>query len=99
MIVIKDELLNADPNLAEAVYQAFVQAKEKFLQRLNSGSDLSKEDAALADRRSLVGEDPLPYGVEPNRKALEAVIQMGVDQHILKQKVRPEELFAKTSGS
>ena len=35
---------------------------------------LADDAQALAQRRSLVGDDPLPYGLARNRKALEAVI-------------------------
>lgn len=95
MIVIKDELLNADPSLAGKVYQAFDEAKQAFLKRLDSGESLSGEDEAVSKRRALVGSDPLPYGIEPNRKALETIIQFAADQHILSRVVKPEEIFTK----
>jgi NMT1/THI5 like protein len=94
MIVIKDSLLGEDASLARRVYTAFDQAKQQFLQRLDSGQPLSGEDEALSKRRNLVGADPLPYGIDPNRKALEAIIQYAQDQHILSQKVSPEAIFA-----
>jgi 4,5-dihydroxyphthalate decarboxylase len=96
MIVIKDELLDRDVSLAERVYDAFDQAKQRFLPRLSSGEPLSGEDEALAKRRTLVGDDPIPYGVEPNRKALQAVVQYAFDQHILSRPVPPEAMFAPT---
>ena len=65
-----------------------------FLRRLDSGGDgLSGEDEALAKRRSLVGDDPLPYGIQPNRPALEAIIRFAQDQHILSKAIAPEEMF------
>jgi 4,5-dihydroxyphthalate decarboxylase len=93
-VVVKDELLQADPTLAPRLFDAFKAAKEAFLQRLRSGAGLSAEEQALAQRRSLVGDDPLPYGLERNRKALEAVIRFAHDQHILPRRVSPEEVFA-----
>jgi 4,5-dihydroxyphthalate decarboxylase len=94
LIVVKDTLLQADPRLASKLYAAFDQAKQQFLQRLDSGAELKGEDEALAKRRSLVGADPIPYGIEPNRKALEAIVQFAVDQHILSKPIAPEEMFA-----
>ena len=44
--------------------------------------------------RDIVGDDPYPYGIKANVKALEALIQFAVDQHIIPGKVSPEELFA-----
>jgi 4,5-dihydroxyphthalate decarboxylase len=93
-VVVKDSLLQADPTLAPRLFNAFQEAKAAFLQRLSSGAELSSEDQALAQRRSLVGDDPLPNGLARNRKALEAVIQFAHDQKILPRKVSPEEMFA-----
>jgi 4,5-dihydroxyphthalate decarboxylase len=93
MVVIKDALLEQDGSLAGRVYDAFDQAKQMFLRRLDSGQALSGEDEALAKRRSLVGNDPVPYGIQPNRPALEAIIRFAQDQHILSKAVAPEEIF------
>jgi len=93
-VVVKDSLLEADPTLAPRLFNAFKEAKAAFLQRLSSGTELSSEEQALAQRRSLVGDDPLPYGLARNRKAIEAVIQFARDQKILPRQVSPEEMFA-----
>ena len=93
-VVVKDALLQADPTLAPRLFNAFKEAKAVFLQQLSSGAELSGEDQVLAQRRSLVGDDPLPYGLAPNRKVLEAVIQFAQDQKILSRPVSPEEVFA-----
>src|ERR671937_235974 len=93
-VVVKDSLLQADPTLAPRLFTAFQEAKAAFLQRLSSGAELSGEAQILAQRRSLVGHDPLPYGLARNRKAIEAVIQFAQDQKILPRKVSPEEMFA-----
>jgi len=37
--------------------------------------------------------DPLPYGVEPNRQMLEAVIRQSAEQGIIAQPLSVEELF------
>jgi len=93
-VVVKDSLLQADPTLAPRLFTAFKEAKTAFLQQLHSGATLSGEAQALAQRRSLVGDDPLPYGLARNRKAIEAVIQFARDQKILPRHVSPEEMFA-----
>jgi 4,5-dihydroxyphthalate decarboxylase len=96
-VVVKDSLLQADPTLAPRLFEAFKAAKTAFLQRLRSGAELTGEEQALAQRRSLVGEDPLPYGLARNRKALEAVIRFAHDQKILPRPVAPEEVFARNT--
>ena len=37
--------------------------------------------------------DPFPFGIEPNRKALEAITQFAVDQKMVPRKFSVEELF------
>lgn len=93
-VVVKDALLQADPTLAPRLFKAFKEAKAAFLQQLNSGTALSGEAQTLAQRRSVVGEDPLPYGMARNRNAIAAVIQFAYDQQILPRQVSPEEVFA-----
>ena len=93
-VVVKDSLLQADPTLAPRLFNAFKEAKAVFLQQLRSGRELSSEAQTLAQRRSLVGEDPLPYGMARNRKTIAAVIQFARDQKILPRQVSPEEMFA-----
>jgi 4,5-dihydroxyphthalate decarboxylase len=92
-VVVKDTLLQADPTLAPRLFTAFKEAKAAFLRRLSSGAELSGDEQALAQRRSLVGDDPLPYGLARNRPALEAVIRFAHDQQILPRLVSPEEMF------
>jgi 4,5-dihydroxyphthalate decarboxylase len=96
-VVVKDSLLQADPSLAPRLFNAFKEAKAALLQRLSSGAELSAEEQALAQRRSLVGDDPLPYGLGRNRKTMEAVIRFAQDQKILPRKVSPEEMFAQNT--
>jgi len=93
-VVVKDSLLQADPTLAPRLFNAFKEAKAAFLQQLSAGTALSGEAQALAQRRSLVGDDPLPYGLARNRKTIEAVIQFAQSQQILPRQVSPEEIFA-----
>jgi 4,5-dihydroxyphthalate decarboxylase len=96
-VVVKDALVQADPSLAPRLYAAFKEAKAAFLQQLDAGANLSGEAQALAQRRSLVGDDPLPYGLARNRKTIEAVIKLAHDQKILPRLVQPEEMFVSTT--
>jgi len=93
MIVIKNSVLQANPGVADEIYNAFKASKEAFLGKLNSGGELAPEAQTLAASRDLVGADPVPYGVEANRKALEAIIKFAADQKIISGSVSPEEIF------
>jgi 4,5-dihydroxyphthalate decarboxylase len=96
-VVVKDSLLRDDPSLAPRLFGALADAKAMFLRTLASGAELSGDAQALARRRSIVGDDPLPYGLARNEKAMEAVIQFAVDQKILPRRVTPEEMFAQNT--
>jgi 4,5-dihydroxyphthalate decarboxylase len=93
-IVVKDALLQSDPSLAPRLFNGFEAAKAQFLKELSSSSELSAEAQVLAKRRSVVGNDPLPNGLERNRKALEAIICFALEQKILPRTIKPEEMFA-----
>src|SRR5262245_15431924 len=98
-VVIRDALLRDDPTLGPRLFAAFTEAKRALLRQLASGAPLSGDAQALAQRRSVVGDDPLPYGLAPNRKAIEAIIGFARDQKILSEKVEPEEVFARNTLS
>jgi 4,5-dihydroxyphthalate decarboxylase len=93
-VVVKDALLQSDPSLGPRLFAGFEAAKAQFIKQLGSGAELPAEAQALAKRRSLVGDDPLPNGLERNRKALEAIIRFAHEQKILPRTIKPEEMFA-----
>lgn len=94
-VVVKDELLAANPELAPDLFHAFADAKRIYLHRLRNGEILEPSATdKLFTRVMEVTGDPLPYGIEPNRKALEAVIQHSVEQGIISRPFSVEELFA-----
>ena len=93
-VVVKDTVLQSDPSLALRLFAGFEAAKAQFLKKLSEGSELPPDAAVLAKRRSIVGDDPLPNGLERNRKALEAIIRFAHEQKILPRVIKPEEMFA-----
>ena len=92
-VVIKDSLLQSDPALGPRVFSAFKDAKGALLKQLAGGGELSGEAQTLAQRRKVVGDDPLPYGLAKNRRAMEAIIRFALDQKILPRAVEPEAMF------
>ena len=95
-IVVKDELLNAHPDLAADLFNVFVEAKRPYVERLKADqiATPSKTDHTYKRVMDITGADPLPYGVEPNRKMIEGVIQYAVEQEILSASFTMEDLFA-----
>ena len=96
-VVVKDSVLAENPGIAAALFRAFVQAKQPFLDKIASGAELSEEEKALADRRELVGADPVPYGIEANLPTLQAIVGFAREQHILSADLAPKDMFAPNS--
>lgn len=93
VVVIKSSVLEAEPWVAEELFTAFKAAKNAYLTHLQAGKDLSPADENLVSVSRVVGSDPFPFGIEPNRKTLETMIQFAVDQEVIPKAVSPEELF------
>ncbi len=92
-IVIKDSVLESEPDVAASLFNAFKSSKQVYLDKLAAGTDLGDADQAVVQLQGVVG-DPVPYGVEANRRAIEAVIDFNVAQKIIPNKVSIEEVFA-----
>jgi 4,5-dihydroxyphthalate decarboxylase len=95
-LVVRDEVLAAEPGLARALLEGFVAAKSAYLARLDAASDLGPADEAVRRRRAVVG-DPFPFGVEANRPALDAIVRYAVEQQVIPAALRPEQLFAQSA--
>ena len=100
-VVVKDELLAAHPGLAEDIFNAFTQAKRLYVEGLRSGqmAPLTKTDERYKRVMEITGADPLPYGIDPNRKMIETVLQYATEQKILARPLAIEELFVPISAT
>jgi len=85
-VVVKNDILEAHPDLAADLFNVFVEAKKPYLE--------NPTDPTHQRVIEITGRDPLPYGVEPNRQMIEAVIQYAQEQEILTRPFSMEELFA-----
>jgi 4,5-dihydroxyphthalate decarboxylase len=92
-LVVKNELLEANPWLASELYDMFKASRKNYLaQPLPSDPPTSQEKIMLAGR-PIVGDNMLPYGVEANRKVIETFIDFNVDQKVIPQRVSVDEVF------
>ena len=97
-VVIKDELLAAHPDLAADVFNAFAQAKRRYVERLKAGKIETPGEADEVHRRVMeITGDPLPYGIAPNRKVIDELIGHALTQGIITRPVAAEELFARST--
>jgi 4,5-dihydroxyphthalate decarboxylase len=99
-VVVKDDLLTVHPDLAPEVFNAFAEAKRLYVQRLKSGQIEKPSAVDEVHRRVMaITGDPLPYGIAPNRKVLEELLQHALAQGIITRPVTVEELFARNTYS
>ena len=92
-VVVRDTVLQEQPELAGAIFQSFRAAKEEALGRMRGGAELTPQERTLQNLTTVVGPDPLPYGVANNRNALAFAIQIAHEQGIIADQPSVEELF------
>ena len=93
MVVVKNEALDSNSDLAHELCSTFQAAKSLYMERLNSGDADTPADRALLNMAEIVGDDPIPFGVETSRATLEAFVRFNVDQKVIPESVAVEELF------
>jgi 4,5-dihydroxyphthalate decarboxylase len=93
-VVVKDALLAEHPGLAADLFEAFAEARRRYIERLAGGGITapSADDTFFKRVMDITG-DPLPYGLEPNRRMLETIVQYAHEQGIIARPVSVEELF------
>ena len=93
-IVVKNAVLDAHPEVAQTLFQAFKASKDAYLASLDAKTDLEPFDETALALAEIVG-DPYPFGVAPNRKALETVIDFAADQGVIADRFAVDDLFAR----
>jgi 4,5-dihydroxyphthalate decarboxylase len=101
LVAVRRSLIEASPEIPQTLYDAFVKARDSGYRRLNEMANaatlplmLPWLQNELVDTRSALGDDFWPYGLEKNRKCLEALCRHSHDQGLSARKVGPDELFA-----
>ena len=99
LMVVKNELLEAHPDLGPKIFDAFARAKRLYVERLAAGGIANPTPIDELHKRvmDITGKDPLPYGIGPNRQALEEVITSALEQKVITQSVTAEELFPRNT--
>mgnify|MGYP001465891957 FL=1 len=96
LIVIRDNVIKEHPGVDVAIFNAFAEAKNIYLERLRTGEieNPTSVDELHLRMMELMG-DPLPYGIEPNHAVLENLLTNAKAQKILRQPIEIESVFAK----
>lgn len=100
LIVVRDDVLARHPRLAQELFEAFAESRARYLQELGRGAiEKPGELDELYARLLASGDDPLPYGLEPNRAVLQELVRHALAQKILTKPVELESLFAESTLS
>ncbi len=100
-VVIRRDVYEKNRWIARAMMTAFEQAKAIAVKGYNAADMFFNAPTmvpwfvGLRERnRALMGDDYWPYGLERNRKALEACLRHNQEQGLIKRSHKLEELFA-----
>ena len=91
-VVVRNELLGSHPDVARTLMRAFTEAKARYLAQLVAAPAANAEDMFFRRVGEVIG-DPLPYGIEPNRRMIQAVIDQALEQGILTRPTTVDALF------
>lgn len=98
-VVVRRDVYANNPWVAQSLYKAFTEAKARAYALYNQTAALPAMVpwlvAEIEQTRREMGEDWWPYGLEPNRKALETFLRYHHEQGLSKRRFQPEELFAR----
>jgi len=102
VIAIKAATFDRNPWIAMNLFKAFEEAKANSLKQLASGVTsrlpIPWFHHAAVEAGRILGDDLWPYGIEPNRRTLEAFLLYCHEQGVTKCKVQIEELFPPEVG-
>jgi 4,5-dihydroxyphthalate decarboxylase len=102
LVAIKKDIYERYPFVASSLYDAFVESKKIALKHMYNLRALRYMTPFLMrdidEIHEIFNGDPWPYGVEKNRKTLEALVTYLVDQHLIAAPVKVVDLFVPTYG-
>jgi len=92
-IVVKDEILKANPWIAQSLYDAFSKVKALWLTKLRSGEANAASDKKYRALSKIVGDDPLPFGMKLNLPTIQALEDTAFKQKLTPRRMPIEEIF------
>ena len=97
LVAIRKDVYERNPFIGKSLYDAFDAAKNHALGKMRYTGALRYMLPWLPDDldeiNDVFGGDPWPYGIEPNRPTLEALVRYLHDQGLIKCQPKLEELF------
>jgi len=96
-VAVRNDVIQANPWLPKAVFDAYSQSKQLAYNAIRTTAMYFTSLPWIAqeaeETRKLMGDNYWPYAIEPNRKALNALIQYSHEQGLAKRKLKIDELF------
>jgi 4,5-dihydroxyphthalate decarboxylase len=96
-VAVRNDVMQSHPWLPKALFLAYSQAKQLAYDEIRLSAWYKTSLPWIAqeaeETRELMGDNYWPYAVEPNRKALEALLQYSHEQRLAKRKLKIEQLF------
>jgi 4,5-dihydroxyphthalate decarboxylase len=92
LITVKTEVLNKYPWVAKSLYDAFVKAKQPYIEHLKGTEGDSPDEKKYRGLMPVVG-DPLPYGLKANMPSIEAMLTYGLQQKLIPKRMPLDEVF------
>jgi 4,5-dihydroxyphthalate decarboxylase len=100
-VVIRKDTLAQNPGLATTLYKAFCDAKDAAVKEYEHGHIFNNMatmfpwfSRLLEEDREVLGPDWWPYGIEANRKAIDAILRYHYEQGITDRTFRIQDIFA-----
>lgn len=94
---IRVDAIEANPELPKTVFKMYSEAKRIAYENLDSTTALKVTlpwvEQEFEETRRLMGMNYWPYGIEPNRKALEHIMRYVHEQFLVDRRMDFEELF------
>jgi 4,5-dihydroxyphthalate decarboxylase len=102
LIAIRKDVYERYPFVASSLYDAFLKSKQIALQKMFNVRALRYMTPWLMrdidEIHEVFGGDPWPYGIEANRRTLEALVTYLVDQWLIPEPIPVDNLFVPTYG-
>lgn len=97
-VVLRKEIYDAHPWAAHSLVKAFIEAKELCYRSVRNTATLRYllpwTMSDVEEMLSLMGEDPWPYGWEPNGETLAHLARYLHEQGLTADQLTPREMFA-----
>ena len=97
VVALRNDIVQKYPWAGGNLYKAFCQAKDRLFEQMVQTAALYTSlpwlVAEIEETQQLMGADFWPYGVERNRKTLEATAQYSYEQGLTPRKLAVDELF------